>query len=363
MTLLGKAVGYANHIETLGGGAGIGSTVAGIRKPSLRGGICHIKDRPLTSANLIPSLEPKMRELLERHRERTAKVDWAYHEFLPLKELRANPDFLPKLSPTVYLAVETALFTEVNLPWFTSGLTQIFKGSLAPMQEFIHDWTSEEDQHGLQLETYLLLGDNGDHRERSRLRKQIVRVGWEPHIEDHFQAIAYTAMQELATQVFYLRVAHFCQDEDPLLARALRRLARDEVLHMAFYRDAVKAHLEVEPDYVEPLVKIMLEFAMPGAGMKDYATRSAILARQGVYGPDHYFNLVVDKLWKEWDVPALMPKAETARAAQRKIISQHEKLGRIAARYAVRAAPGTREKDAARIALQQQEDMLSVAED
>ena len=110
-------------------------------------------------------------------------------------------------------------------------------------------------------------------------------------------------------------------------------------------------------------MKIMLEFAMPGAGMKDYATRSAILARQGVYGPDHYFNLVVDKLWKEWDVPALMPKAETARAAQRKIIAQHEKLGRIAARYAVRAAPGTREKDAARIALQQQEDMLSVAED
>ena len=221
MILLGKAVGYANHIETRGGGAGIGYTVAGIRQPLLRGGICHIKDRPLTSANLIPSLEPKMRELLERHRERTAKVDWAYHEFLPLKELRANPDFLPKLSPTVYLAVETALFTEVNLPWFTSGLTQIFKGSLAPMQEFIHDWTSEEDQHGLLLETYLLLGDNGDHRERSRLRKQIVRVGWEPHIEDHFQAIAYTAMQELATQVFYLRVAHFCQDEDPLLDHRL----------------------------------------------------------------------------------------------------------------------------------------------
>ena len=57
--------------------------------------------------------------------------------------------------------------------------------------------------------------------------------------------MAYTAMQELATQVFYLRAAHVCQDEDPMLARALRRVARDEVLHMAFYRDAVKAHLEV----------------------------------------------------------------------------------------------------------------------
>ncbi len=316
----------------------------------------------MTAANLIPSLEPKLRDLLDTHRERAAAVDWAYHEYLPLAELRANPDALPKLSPTTYLAVETALFTEVNLPWFTSGLTQIFKGALAPMREFIHDWTSEEDQHAMLLETYLLLGDNGDHRERARLRKQIVRVGWEPNVEDHFQAIAYTAMQELATQVFYLRVAHFCQDEDPLLARALRRIARDEVLHMAFYRDAVKVHLIAEPNYIEPLVKIMLEFAMPGYLMPDYATRSAILSRQGVYGPDHYFNLVVEKLWKEWDVPGLMPSAETAREAQRKVLAQHEKLGRVAARFAVRNAPSAKDREAAVVARAQQELMLKFGE-
>lgn len=312
----------------------------------------------MTAANLIPSLEPRLRDLLIAHRERAAKVDWAYHEYLPLAELRANPDALPKLSPTVYLAVETALFTEVNLPWFTSGLNQIFKGSLSPMREFIHDWTSEEDQHGMLLETYLLLSDNGDHRERSRLRKQIVRVGWEPTVEDHFQAIAYTAMQELATQVFYLRVAHVCDEEDPLLARALRRIARDEVLHMAFYRDAVKLHLIAEPNYVEPLVKIMLEFAMPGHLMPDYATRSSILARQGVYGPDHYYNLVVDKLWREWDVPGIMPAAETARAAQKQILEHHAKLGRIAARFAVRSAPSAKEREAAVVAIRQQNEMV-----
>lgn len=320
------------------------------------------KDVPLTAANLIPSLEPKMRDLLARHRERAAAIDWAYFEYLPLAELRANPGSLPKLSPVTYLAVETALFTEVNLPWFTTGLSQVYKGSLAPMLDFVHDWTAEEDQHAMLLETYLLLSDNGDHRERARLRKQIVRVGWATHFETQFEAMAYTAMQELATQVFYLRAAHVCNDEDPMLARALRRIARDEVLHMAFYRDAVKAHLEVEPNFVEPLVKVLLGFAMPGALMPDYATRSSILARQGVYGPDHYFNLVVDKLWKEWDVPGLMPTAESAREEQRRVISHHQKLGRIAARMAVRREPSTREREAGTVALAQQEQMLKYGE-
>jgi acyl-[acyl-carrier-protein] desaturase len=147
-----------------------------------------------------------------------------------------------------------------------------------------------------------------------------------------------------------------------MLARALRRIARDEVLHMAFYRDAVKAHLEVEPNYVELLVKVMLEFAMPGAMMPDYAARAAILARQGVYGPDHFFSLVVDKLWKEWDIPSLMPTAEKAREAQRKLAIHHERLGRIAARMAVRRSPSTKEQAATSNARAQQDAMLKLGD-
>lgn len=291
-------------------------------------------------AHLIPSLEPKLRELYDRHRERASAVDWAYHEYLPLDELRADPQSLPKLSPVTYLAVETALFTEVNLPWFTSGLTNVFKGALSPMQEFIYDWTAEEDQHAMLMETYLLLGDNGDHRERARLRKIIVRQGWETEITDHFEAIAYTATQELATRAFYQRVAIQCRKEDPLLARALNRLAKDETLHYAFYKDAVKAHLEVEPNYAVPLARMLMDFAMPGAEMPDYAARAAILAREGVYGPDHYFDMVVDHLWKEWDISGLNPSADEARAAQKTLIAHHTKLGRIAARYASRRKEG-----------------------
>lgn len=291
----------------------------------------------MSAAHLLPSLEPKLRELLVRHQERAAATDWAYHEYLPLDELRADPQSLPKLSPITYLAVETALFTEVNLPWFTSGLSATFKGSLAPMQEFIYDWTAEEDQHALLLETYLLLGDNGDHRERARLRKMIVRQGWAPPVEDHIQAIAYTAMQELATRAFYMRVAAVCKREDPRLALALNRIAKDETLHFTFYKDAVKAHLEAEPNFVEPVARVMMDFAMPGENMPGYAVRDAILRREGVYSPDHFFNMVVDLLWREWNIPGLLPAAQGPRAAQKNLLEWHAKLGRIAARYAARS--------------------------
>jgi acyl-[acyl-carrier-protein] desaturase len=294
----------------------------------------------LATAHLIPSLEPKLRALYERHKERAAAIDWMYFEYLPLDELRADPQSLPQLSASTYLAVETAMLTEVNLPWFTAGLEHVYKGGLAPMREFIHEWTAEEDQHALLLETYLLLGDNGDRRERARLRKLIVRQGWAPQVEDQFQAIAYTAMQELATQAFYLRTAAVCAKEDPRLARALRRLARDEVLHMAFYRDAVKAHLDVEPNYAEPLARVMLNFGMPGATMPDYAVRAALLAREGIYGPEHYFGLVVDKLWQEWDLANLHPSATEARDAQRSLAEYHSRLGRLAARRTARSKSG-----------------------
>ena len=66
------------------------------------------------------------------------------------------------LPAPIITAVETALLTEVNLPWFTSHLDQTFKGSLTVIKDFVHTWTSEEDQHSNLLETYLLLTRNVD---------------------------------------------------------------------------------------------------------------------------------------------------------------------------------------------------------
>ena len=74
--------------------------------------------------DLLPSLEGHFASLLARHLEAAGKTEWSYHQYLPFEALRADALERPPLSATAYLAVETALLTEVNLPWYTAGLSR-----------------------------------------------------------------------------------------------------------------------------------------------------------------------------------------------------------------------------------------------
>src|SRR5262245_2923817 len=189
---------------------------------------------------LHSSLEPHVESLLTRHKDAAAKANWSCHEFLPLEAFRADPRRHRPLSRAAYAAVEMALLTEVNLPWYTAGLYHGLQACPAPIQEFVRLWTSEEDQHATLLETYLLLSDNGDPAARARARKAVIAAGWTHQLGGPFEGMVYTAIQEAATRTFYLCTARACDREDPRLAEALRRIARDETLHMAFYRDVVR---------------------------------------------------------------------------------------------------------------------------
>jgi acyl-[acyl-carrier-protein] desaturase len=267
--------------------------------------------------DLQSSLEPHLEALLARHKDAAAKADWSYHEFLPLDAFRADPRRHPPLSRAAYTAVEMALLTEVNLPWYTTGLYHGLRGCPAPIQEFVRLWTSEEDQHATLLETYLLLSDNGDHAERARARKAVIAAGWTHQLGGPFEGMVYTAIQEAATRTFYLCSARACEQEDPWLAAALRRIAKDETLHMAFYRDVVKAHLDLDPGYLQPLAAVMPRFQMPWSASfaGDFAERQAYVAAHGGFTLADYYHDVVKLLWSYWGIDRLAPPRGDARRA------------------------------------------------
>ena len=266
---------------------------------------------------LRPSLEPEFAALLARHKEATARTGWGYHEFVPLDALRASAAERAPLSPTAYLAVETALLTEVNLPWYTAGLSRGLETCPGPIQEFVRVWTSEEDQHATLLESYLLLTGSGDHDARARARKAMIAAGWEHALSGPFEGMVYTTIQEAATRTFYLCAARACDEEQPALSAALRRIAKDETLHMAFYRDVVKAHLDVDPDYLRPLAAVMVGFEMPwsAAVLGDFEQRRAHLAARGVFRLSDYLEEVVQPLWSYWGLDARTPQEEDTRKA------------------------------------------------
>jgi acyl-[acyl-carrier-protein] desaturase len=282
---------------------------------------------------LLPSLEPEVARLLARHNEASARIDWSYRDFLPLDALHA-PSGTPPLSNIAYTAVETALLTEANLPWYTAVLHEGLRDSLAPLREFIGVWTSEEDQHSTLLETYLLITDNGDHAERGRRRKAVIAGGWSHQLEGAFEAMVYTTIQELATQAFYLHTATAVEAQDLALARALRRIAKDETRHYAFYRDVVKAHLNADANYIVPLVNVLVHFQMPGRVMSDFDERSALLASEGVFGPEQYYNDVVEVACSFWEVDRLASQVPQSRRAFARLRAYRAGLRRLAQRGA-----------------------------
>jgi len=284
-------------------------------------------------------LEAKMKELYEEHKVRSAKIDWGYYEFLPwdkAQDFRRLPwDKSQVTLPSgIITAVETALLTEVNLPWFTSHLEQTFKGSLSVITDFVHTWTAEEDQHSNLLENYLLITRNVEPKRLHELHKQTVEGGWSPDFHTPFETMVYTTLQELATMVFYNNVAKVAGSHDKDLSTLLRRLAKDEILHYAFYRDVVKFHLQLEPNYCYYLGHVIKNFQMPGTVMPDFEDRMNTIAKEANYGPLEYFDQVLDVIVEYWELENLRPIAPEAEKARVDIISYRDRLKKVRDRLA-----------------------------
>lgn len=284
-------------------------------------------------------LEAKIKEIYEQHKVRSANIDWGYYEFLPwdkAQDFRRLPwnESQVTLPSGIITAVETALLTEVNLPWFTSHLEQTFKGSLSVITDFVHTWTAEEDQHSNLLENYLLITRNVDPKRLHELHKQTVEGGWSPDFHTPFETMVYTTLQELATMVFYNNVAKVAGSHDEDLSSLLRRLAKDEILHYAFYRDVVKFHLQIEPNYCFYLGHVIKNFQMPGTVMPDFEERMNTIAKEANYGPLEYFDQVLDVIVEYWELEKLRPMAPEAEKARVDVISYRDRLKKVRDRLA-----------------------------
>jgi acyl-[acyl-carrier-protein] desaturase len=145
----------------------------------------------------------------------------------------------------------------------------------------------------------------------------MIANGWSHTLAGPFEGMVYTAIQEAATRTFYLCAARACGEEHPALAAALRRIAKDETLHMAFYRDVVKAHLDVDSGYLRPLAAVVLRFEMPWSAfvLRDFEERRALLAAHGVFRLSDYLDEVVQPLWSYWALDERSPLGQETHSA------------------------------------------------
>ncbi|MBA2738229.1 MAG: acyl-ACP desaturase [Nocardioidaceae bacterium] len=278
---------------------------------------------PLSQTELLLELEQVVEQNLERHID-VAK-EWFPHEYIPWGDGRNfdglmdgdawSPDDSP-MSDVARSALVVNLLTEDNLPSYHHEIAVLF-GRDAAWGEWVHRWTAEEGRHGAAIRDYLLVKRAVDPVELERARMDHMSQGYaNVNNESLLGSIAYVSFQELATRVSHRNTGRVTGD--PMCDQLLARIAADENLHMVFYRNLLKAAMELAPDQsMRAVTDVVKTFEMPGADIAGFQRKAVEMAIAGVYDLRQHRDevvLPVLRFWKVFDIEGLSEEGETARA-------------------------------------------------
>ena len=302
----------------------------------------------LSDRQLLAELEPVADQQLRTH-EKIAD-EWFPHDYIPYSLGRDfdkdpwTPD-QSRLSGVAQIAFEVNLMTEDNLPSYHREIHDMFGQGDGAWINWVHRWTAEEGRHSIVLRDYLVVTRALDPYELERARMAQVMQGYDHENKGTLTGMAYVAFQELATRVSHKNTGRYSQD--PVADRIMSRIAKDENLHMRFYRDMISAAMHVDPSAaVEAIVDEIVGFQMPGAGMRQFLSKSAKIANAGIYDLRVHHDDIVWPLLRHWEVFELEGLDEQAEARRDELAAFLENLDAQATRFEEKRAARQRRMDA-----------------
>ncbi len=245
-------------------------------------------------------------------------------------ELSRIRDAARGLPDTVRVAIALNLLTEEGLPHF-HRLIATHLGDSAPWSTWNNMWTAEEDRHGCALRDYVRDARLFDMGALERLQYRYIEAGFHPAWEqDPYRLLAYTSLQEKATQISHANTGRLCATIEPMAQKVLAHLAGDESRHYQFYRAVFAAILERDPNRaLVSLLKVTLGFAMPGHAIACYDDMSEVVRRAGIFCARQYQE-IVEELLEFWKIGLLTGLSAAGREAQDKLMKVPTRLARMA---------------------------------
>ena len=269
---------------------------------------------------LLSELEATVEENLHRHL--ASAEDWMPHEYVPWSEgrnftgLGGEPWSIEqsRLSPVAKTALELNLLTEENLPSYHRELDHTF-GRQGAWGVWVNRWTAEEGRHADCIRDYLLVTRGVDPERLEHARMATVQAGFDPGNKPFLNVCAYVSFQERATRISHRNTGR-CS-ADPIAEKLLARIAMDENLHMIFYRNIVKAALEIAPSQtLRAITSEIAGFVMPGSVVPGFARKAAQIANAGIYDLRIHHDDVIMPLVRHWrllEIKGLDAQGEQAR--------------------------------------------------
>ncbi len=278
--------------------------------------------QPWSQTDLLREMNQVVEGELNRHL--AIAKEWFPHDYIPWSEgrnfdgLMEGEPWRPEdsdVSDVARSALIVNLLTEDNLPSYHHEIATIF-GRDDAWGSWVHRWTAEEGRHGIAMRDYMLVKRLCDPVELERFRMQHMSEGYESaHSGELLHSLAYVSFQELATRVSHRNTGKFT--DDPMADKLLARIAADENLHMVFYRNLMKAALDLDPDQtMQAILEVVQQFQMPGTGIPGFQRKAVEMAVAGIYDLRQHKDDVlapVLRFWKVFEIEGLSPEGEQAR--------------------------------------------------
>jgi acyl-[acyl-carrier-protein] desaturase len=291
----------------------------------------------LDPINLMRELEPTVEANLNRHL--SVAQEWMPHEYVPWRlgrdfageeGLEWTPD-QSSLSRAAQISFEVNLLTEDNLPSYHHEIATAF-GRDGAWGTWVHRWTAEEGRHACCIRDYLLVTRAVDPIALERDRMAAMEVGYSAEGKDVVRVLAYVSFQELATRIAHRNTGRIAGD--PVADKLMARISADENLHMVFYRDLVRAALDVDPDQtVVAIAAEVLGFQMPGAIIPNFNRKSVQIAKAGIYNLRIHRDDVVSPVLRHWKVLDMTFTSPEAQKAQAELAAHLDQLEALAQQY------------------------------
>ena len=293
----------------------------------------------MDDVTLVAELEPVAGQLLERHLSTTK--EWFPHELVPWslgRDFEAGWEWAPPAESEAWPAsTRSALFvnllTEDNLPYYFAHIDAVFTGGA--WREWNRRWTAEEGRHSIVIRDYLTVTRAIDPVALERGRMAQVSRAEVPEPPSVLEALVYVCLQELATRISHRNTGKLLDETG---YKIMQRVATDENFHYLFYRDAVTAALELDPDGVVKAIEAqVVGFDMPGTGIPDFTTHSREIAKAGIYDfAIHHDQILVPVVLRHWGLERITGLSSEGEASRDRVLHHMARLDKAGRRMAER---------------------------
>jgi acyl-[acyl-carrier-protein] desaturase len=288
--------------------------------------------------DLVEELVPTVERLYERHLGATKA--WLPHELIPWERAVESKPREPfneadsALSYGVRSALVVNLLTEDNLPYYYETINRVFTPDA--WRVWNRRWVAEEMRHAIVIRDYITVTHAVDLASLEAGRMHQVSGGIVPEPASPADALAYVALQELATRISHRNTGTMLDDEAGY--KVMARVAADENLHYLFYRDVVSAALEIDPSGTMLAIERQVRtFEMPGTGIPDFDALAVAIADTGIYDLAlHHDQVLAPVVLRHWNVQAIEGLSAEAEAARERLLTYIARVERVGRRIAER---------------------------